>query len=206
MKRESSRSENGLRNIKVSLLVSVITVLASFISRTVFVHYLSAEYLGLNSLFSNILSYLSLTELGIGSAVSFALYKPIKEGDNNKIRVLMSEYQRLYVLVSVIILFLGVLITPFLRFLIKEENRDIPLLEVLFLIYLLNLTMSLVLYCRRTIVICNQKEFILSFISGVFRLIVIAFQIGVLVFTGSYIGYLWSCLPLRLLREYMYVA
>ena len=200
MKRESSRSENGLRNIKVSLLVSVITILASFISRTVFVHHLSAEYLGLNSLFSNILSYLSLTELGIGSAVSFALYKPIKEGDNNKIRALMSEYQRLYVLVSAIIFLLGLLITPFLRSLIKEENRDIPLLEVYFLIYLLNLTMSLVLYCRRTIVICNQKEFILSFISGVFRLIVIAFQIGILVITGSYIGYLLVMLAFTIIE------
>lgn len=190
MDKESSRSKNGIRNIKVSLLLSFITIFASFINKTVFVHHLSTEYLGLNGLFSNILNYLSLSELGIGSAVTFALYKPIKYGDNNKIRALMGEYQKLYMIVSAIIFTLGLLITPFLPYFIKDENRNIPLLKVYFLIYMLNMIMSLMFYCRRTIVLCNQKEYILSFISGVFRLITIAFQIIILVLTGSYLGYL----------------
>ena len=84
MDKKSSRSENSIRNIKVSLLISVITTIAAFVNRTVFVNHLSTDYLGLNSLFSNILTYLSLTELGIGNAITFALYKPVKEGTTKR--------------------------------------------------------------------------------------------------------------------------
>ena len=64
-----------------SVAIRVSTLLLSFASRTVFIYVLGAEYLGLNGLFTNILSFLALSELGLGSAIAFLLYKPIAEND-----------------------------------------------------------------------------------------------------------------------------
>ncbi|WRK52193.1 hypothetical protein SD457_17270 [Coprobacillaceae bacterium CR2/5/TPMF4] len=79
-----SRTENSIKNIVVGIGGQCISLLVGFISRTIFVRCLSAEYLGISGLFTNILSMLSLAELGIGSAIGYALYKPLANNDQKK--------------------------------------------------------------------------------------------------------------------------
>ena len=81
------RTEKSLRNVKYSIIGQSIALIASFIQRTVFIKFLSQDLLGINSLFTNILSILSLAELGIGTSITFYLYKPIYDNNENKFNI-----------------------------------------------------------------------------------------------------------------------
>lgn len=81
---DTSRTEYVKKNILYGYISTVISSVFSIITRTIFVYVLGAEYLGVSGLFSNVLGVLSFTELGIGSAIVFSLYKPIAENDNEK--------------------------------------------------------------------------------------------------------------------------
>lgn len=76
---DTSRTEYVKKNILYGYISTVISSAFSIITRTIFVYVLGAEYLGVSGLFSNVLGVLSFTELGIGSAIVFSLYKPIAE-------------------------------------------------------------------------------------------------------------------------------
>ena len=121
----SFRTRNSIKNIVFSEISYVVILLLQFMNRSVFIHFLPEEYLGMNGLFSNVLSFLSLAELGVGSAINFALYKPLKEGDVEALKSLMSLYRHLYKAVGVIVFILGSILMPFLPLLIKDLNSDI---------------------------------------------------------------------------------
>ena len=89
-----SRTHNSILNIVTGLGGYVINTVLGFLCRIVFIRCLSAEYLGISGLFANILTMLSLAELGIGSAIVFALYKPLAENDESKIASLMRYYAK----------------------------------------------------------------------------------------------------------------
>ena len=84
---EESRTKNTIKNVKTGAIVQIINKLMAFIVRTVFIKMLNSEYLGINGLFTNILTILSFTELGIGTAIIFNMYKPIAIHDNEKLKV-----------------------------------------------------------------------------------------------------------------------
>lgn len=115
-----SRTEYSLINIFTGLLGYVLNSIVGFICRIIFVRTLTADYLGISGLFTNILSMLSLAELGISSAITYALYKPIAENDKNKIASLMKFYQKAYAIIGLLVAIVGLAILPFLNFIIKS--------------------------------------------------------------------------------------
>lgn len=94
--KERSRTKNVMINSSVSLLCQVLNLLLNFLTRTIFIKVLGAEYLGVNGLFTNILTILSFSELGIDNAIIFSLYKPLTQNDNKKISSLMLLYKKAY--------------------------------------------------------------------------------------------------------------
>lgn len=91
---ENTRTKNSVLNMVASVVIKTFTLILSFVSRTVFIYILGAQYLGLNGLFTNILSFLALSELGLGSAIAFLLYKPIAENDIERMKTVMHFYKR----------------------------------------------------------------------------------------------------------------
>ena len=91
---ENSRTRNSVLNMFTSVAIKALTLILSFVSRTVFIYILGAQYLGLNGLFTNILSFLALSELGLGSAIAFLLYKPIAENNVERMKVVMRFYKK----------------------------------------------------------------------------------------------------------------
>ena len=118
---QKSRIIESQYNLIFSLINNFVLTILGFVTRTVFVHSLGSNYLGLNGLFTNVLSLLSLAELGIGSAITFSLYKPIAENDNEKIKSLMRLYKEAYRLVGGIVLVVGVALTPFLKYIVNLD-------------------------------------------------------------------------------------
>ncbi len=156
----TSRSLNSINNAAVSIGSALITFALHFIMRTVFIRTLAAEYLGLGGLFSNILSFLSLAELGVAHAINFALYKPLRNGDTEKINSLMKLYRRFYNVIGVVILVLGFSLAPFLQFLIKDMPEDIPNIRLYYMMYVFNSASSYFFTYKRSLIVCDQKEYI----------------------------------------------
>ena len=103
---------------------------------------LGAEYLGLNSLFTSILQVLSISELGIGSAIVFSMYKPIAEDDKDTLCALLNIYRKIYYCIGTIILILGLLALPYLPHLISGSHPENINIYILYLIFLFNTVVS----------------------------------------------------------------
>ena len=108
-----SRTNNMIRNVSWSFLGQGLGILASFIVRIIFIRVLGSTYLGLDGLFSNILTILSLSELGVGTAITYSLYKPLAEKDKSKLKSLMDLFKKVYTVIGLIIFGIGFGLTPF---------------------------------------------------------------------------------------------
>ena len=89
-----SRTEYSAMNTTVAVISRMTAILMGFVTRVIFTHTLSENYVGINGLFTDILNVLSLTELGAGTAITYALYRPIAEGNIKKQQQLMKLYQK----------------------------------------------------------------------------------------------------------------
>ncbi len=184
-----SRLDNSVRNIRAGTLGLIISYISGFIARKVFVMFLSLEYLGLSGLFANVLTMLSLAELGFGSAISYSLYKPLAFGEKQKIQVLMNLYRKSYRVIGSLVLLLGFAFTPFLHVLMQEVP-DIPHLYLIYCLFVINSGSSYFLGYKRTLLIADQKSYINSIYLYGFQILKHALQIVVLVLTSNYILFL----------------
>ena len=163
--KNESRIAHTSKNMLFSIILYVVRVLLGFVSRTVFIYYLYKEYLGLNSLFSNILTLLSLAEMGFGNAIIFSMYKPIAEKDDEKVKQLLSLYKKFYVIVAAIIAVVGGALTPFITHLVNDAPNVAVNIYIVYLIFLANTVCSYFLSYRRALLITNQRQDIESKIS-----------------------------------------
>ena len=154
-----SRTNNMIRNISFSFLGQGIGILASFIVRIVFIRILGSTYLGLDGLFSNLLTVLSLTELGVGTAITYSLYKPLATKDTEKLKSLMAVFKKVYTVIGLIIFGLGFLLTPFLSFFIKDMP-DIWGLELIYVLYVTNTAVSYFFSYKRNLILADQNRHI----------------------------------------------
>ena len=131
-----SRTKRSIKNVITGFSLKIIGLIFPFIIKTVIIKELGINYLGLNSLFTSILMMLSLSELGIGSALVFNMYKPIANGEKEKVCALLKAYRDIYRIIGIVISVIGILLIPFLPLLIKGGYPKDINIYVLYLIYL----------------------------------------------------------------------
>lgn len=190
MKETSSRIRNTTINSTVAIVSKVLIFILQFICRTVFIRILSTEYLGVNGLFTNILTMLSFAELGIGNAIIFKLYKPIADNDTEKIKTYMKFYQKAYILIGIVILTIGIIIIPFLKYMINDVPEIKENIYLIYILFLANSTISYFFTYKKSIIIGYQKEYITTIINFIIVLIQNIIQIVILLITNNYILYL----------------
>ncbi|MEG1312347.1 MAG: oligosaccharide flippase family protein [Romboutsia sp.] len=183
------RIQNSLKNFTSGLGTMVISNVLAFVARTVFIAILDKSYLGVNGLLTNILSMLSLAELGIGTAINFSLYKPIAEEDDNKIALLMNFYKKAYRYIGIVVFLVGLVLMMFLDFIVKDQG-EVKNLKLIFLIYLINTSYSYFMTHKVTLLNAYQKSYILAPINIIFNIITTIAQIIILIVTKNYIAYL----------------
>ena len=144
-----ARTKNATRNMWMGMINKVVVLVLPFFVRTAFIYSLGSEYLGLNSLFSSILTVLNITELGFSSAVVFSMYEPIAKDDDDRICALLNYYRKIYRIIGTIILAGGIIIMSFLPHLINGECPDELNIYILFFIYLLNTALSYLLFAYK---------------------------------------------------------
>ncbi len=137
------RTKNATKNIIFGIALKIYQIIVPFLMRTAMIYCLGIEYLGLNSLFTSILQVLNMAELGVGSAMIFSMYKPIASDDSEKICKLMNLYKIYYRFIGLAIAIVGVIICPFVPYLIKS---DLPEGMNVYVLYLLNLSATVLSY------------------------------------------------------------
>ena len=183
------RTKKSARNMVVAMAMHLIAMILSFASRTVFAKLLATEYLGLSGLFTNIISVLSLSELGIGNVIIIHLYKPLAENDEEKVCRLMNFYRKAYTLIGVVVIACGVALMPFLDKLVKYDG-SIPYLEFYYLLFVLQAASSYFFAYKRSLLTASQREYICSLVQQVFDAVMKVLQILFLWITRQYVAFL----------------
>ncbi len=181
-----SRTEYSAVNTSAALLSRAVAILMGFVTRLVFTHTLNESYVGINGLFTDILNILSLTELGVGTAITYALYRPIAEKNIEKQQALMRLFQLFYRLTALSVALLGLAVVPFLDVLIKNKP-DVEHLTFIYLLYLANSVFSYLLVYKRTLVEAHQMNYIVLIYQTAFLVLQDVCQIIVLVTTRNFI-------------------
>ena len=153
-----SRKERTLKNGISGIVKYFVKLVLQFILRTLVIYKLGVEFVGLDSLYANIISMLSLTELGMGSALVYSMYKPAAEKDYEKLKSLNNFYRKIYIIISTIVLIIGLGIMPFLEFFINgKPNVDVNI-YIVYVVFLLNTVISYLGANRRALLFVFQRN------------------------------------------------
>ena len=196
---EVGRVAYAEKNILFGYVGQIATAIMSFWLRRVFILHLSETLLGINSTYTNVLSILSMAELGIGTALNFSLYAPVAEGNTEKIKAYMEMYRKAYRVIAAVVAVVGLSFVPFLQYLIKgPEGVSIRELTIYYLIFLFNTVTTYFVSYKYSLVNAEQKNYIQTNIITVTKIITILFQILVLITVGNFLAYLLmdSCIQL----------
>lgn len=186
---DQNRTVSSARNVLTGVMGQVFAFVMSFVGRLVFVHTLGQEYLGISGWFSNILSILSISELGVGTAIVVSLYAPLASGDQDRIRATMKLMRRAYFYVGLAIAGLGLMLLPFLPSLVKEKT-DLVNLNVVYLLFLSQSVFSyLFLSYKGAVFTADQKQYRINLIQCLTSAVTTALQILVLVLWRNYYTY-----------------
>lgn len=184
-----SRTKLVIKNMATNIGGQGIVLLLNFIQRSVFIYFLGKEYLGIQSLFTSIISVLSLADLGITEAIVFALYKPIAEKNEKKIAILMAYYAKAYKIIGMTIGIIGMTLIPFLEYFIKGDIPPINL-EIVYLLYVLNTVISYFCAYKRSILRADQRGYICNIYQYIFQILQAVIQSLLLIVTSNFILYL----------------
>lgn len=183
------RSAKSVRNVITGLGNKLLIMLLAFSTRTIFIRVLGAEYNGVNSLFTNILSVLSLADLGMGNVLMFYLYGALKNKDENAIASLVNLFKKIYTVIIIVVISVGLLLIPFLRFIVKSELDNTKLI-VYYLLYLFNSVSSYFVVYRTTVLSADQKSYIANIVHTIMIVIMYVLQIIYILLFKNFIGYL----------------
>ena len=183
------RIDNIIKNSSFALFAQIITNFFKFVTQVIFVRTLSIEYLGVNGLFSNILTMLSLAELGVGTAILYNMYKPLAQNDQSRIKGLMNFYKETYTKIGIFVLAAGIFLTPFLGVLIKD-TPDIPELKLVYILYVVNNASSYFFVYKQSILIADQKNYVVTKVTIIKNITMSVFQILLLLLTRKFLPYL----------------
>lgn len=198
------RVKQATRNITFGYLGNIVTGILDFVLRTVFIKYLGDALNGVNDLYTNLLTVLSMAELGIGTALNFSLYAPVARKDYEKIKAYMRLYRKAYLTIGGIIAVIGILVAPFLPFLVKvPAGTAIPLRELTlyYFIFLFNTVSTYFVAYKYSLVNAEQKNYLQTNIITVTKLVTVLLQLPVILLTHNFYGYLLTAAVVGLLQK-----
>lgn len=184
-----SRLKSSVKNMSAAMISQIVKQILEFVVRTIFIKTLAVEYLGVNGLFTNLLTYLSLAELGVGSALIYSMYAPMAQKNTQEIKTYMNVYKKIYRAIGVFVIAAGCVLAFCLDFFVTTET-DIPYLKFIFVLYVVKTAASYFLAYKKSIYIVDQKQYIVTNNSIRFEIILAISRILVLILLKNYYIYL----------------
>lgn len=194
------RTDSAIKNIKYMIITYGVMNLLKFLLRMIFVKTLPIGYLGINGLLSNFLAILSISEMGIGTAIVYSLYEPLACKNAKNIIAIMNLFKKTYRFIGFTIFALGLLLMQHLDFWIKDNIVDD--LKWFFLIFLLDDAIGYFFSYKWTLLIADQKQFIYNKYHCYFQTIMIFLQMIFLQLSNSYWSFILIMFIGKLLENY----
>lgn len=196
------RVQSAAKNIIFGQIGNLITQLLGFVLRGIFIAHLGDTLNGINALYTSILSVLSMAEMGIGTALNYSLYKPVAQKDYEKIKSYMLLYKKAYRIIGLVIAVLGLAISPFLPYLVKQpEGITVRDLTLYYFIFLFNTVSSYFVAYKYSLVNAEQKNYIQTNVITITKMITVSLQIIVILTTGNFYLYLLTAAAVELLQK-----
>lgn len=183
------RTQKVAKNVATGLVNKASLMLLAFITKTAFIRFLGAEYNGVSSLYTNILSVLALAELGVGNVLMFYLYVALERKNDEEITALVYEFKKIYNAIIICVLTVGLALVPFLQYLVNSNLKRSELI-IYYLLYLANSVASYFVIYRTTVVRADQSEWILNNVSTVSTVVMYILQLIYLYKFRNFLGYL----------------
>ena len=183
------RTKNSIYNVIGVMVLYFTKIVVTFIGKTVLIRIMGDQYNGLNGLFSNIISMLSIAELGVGSAIIYNLYEPVRNRDLTRIKSIMRFYRKCYHAIAGIVFAIGVCVLPLVKSIVGEVAVD-ESVYVIYLFYLLDSVMSYFLSYKRSIIYVYQKNYIISIFDTLYVASMQLLQVGIILVTHNFLLYL----------------
>lgn len=201
------RIQKAGKNIIFGYLSNLVILLVNFIQRTVFIYVLGRTLSGVNGVYTDVLSVLSLTELGIGTALNYSLYKPVAERNIEKIKSYMRFYKKAYLTIAGVIAVLGIAISPFLKYILKNPgNLTVRELTLYYYLFLFNTVISYFVTYKYSLVNAEQKNYIQTNITTLTKMATATVQIAVLLLFRNFLFYLLAQSVVELLQKIFVTA
>lgn len=189
MNQNNNRTINTKRNLVAGAVSKIFLLGATFIVRTIFIRVLGAEYTGINSLFTNILSFLNLAEMGMGSVFIYELYKPLKNGKQEEVNALVYLFRKIYRGVILAVAIIGIAVIPFLHLIVKSSINN-HLILVYYILYLLDSVSSYFFVYKTMVIEADQKRYITNLVEISCKFFMYVLQSIYLILKKDFIGYL----------------
>ena len=194
------RTTNSIKNGIIAMIMYVVTILIGFVTQKIFINILGNEYLGINSLFTNVISMLSIAELGFGTAIIYNLYKHIAENNREEIKSLIKFYKISYEIIALAVTIIGICIIPFINNIVGEVNIQ-ESLYLIYLLFLIDTVASYLLTYKRSILYANQKTYVINIVHIGYLIFMNLLQMIVLYLTQNFILYLIIKIIFRILEN-----
>lgn len=196
------RVKSAARNIAFGYAGNITTQLLGFVLRTIFIEHLGDTLNGVNDLYTGILSVLSMAELGVGTALNFSLYGPVARKDFEKIKSYMLLYKKAYRIIGLAIGVIGLAISPFLPYLVKQpEGVGVRDLTLYYFIFLFNTVSSYFVAYKYSLVNAEQNNYIQTNIITITKMVTVSLQIVIIIFTGNFYLYLLTAAFVELMQK-----
>jgi len=179
------------RNFTASIVSRIVGMLTGFVGRGIFVRVLSGEYLGLGGFFGNVFSVISLCELGIGSAIAQSLYKPLARNDEYKVSAIIAYYSKVCRVLALVTSAVSLGVVGFLPSLVESKLSAFEV-STAFLLFALHVCVSYILAPKCTLVVCDQRMYVVSVVRSAVGVVSLVLQSAMLVIYGNYLLYLAS--------------
>ena len=184
--------KRSVLNIVVSILFKFLLLISAILVKRLLIQYIGNDINGLNSLYRNIIGFLSVAELGIGTAISFAMYKPIVNRDEKEVAALYILFKKAYIIIGAIIAILGITAMPFLPLLTKEYSSPDVNLYFTFVLMLISVVISYTFSAKVSLINAYKNNYITTAVHSACTLIQYILQGVAIIFTRSFTWFLLS--------------
>ncbi len=195
------RTDKSIRNFKFALIAQFVTIFMSFVTRTCLVRILGIEAVSLNGLFTQVISAISLAEMGVGTAIVYNLYKPLAEGDQEKVSQLMNLFRTAYWIIGAATMIIGIILIPWLPYLITDLTSDISYIRIVYLMFIFQSAVSYLFSYKIALLNADQNGYIYTRIYTTFKLIGTILILIALVISRKYLVFLGANIFLNIVTD-----
>lgn len=198
-KMSETRTQKSLRNAKWGILLQLVTMLTSFVIRTLFMRCLGVALNGLNGLMLEVVAILSMAEMGFGTAIVYHLYKPLAAGDTDAVNRLMGLYRRSYRGIACVLVGIGLLLMPFVPAIVTGVDFSNGYIRAVFGLFIIQTASSYLFSYKRSLFNADQKNYIVTLFSIVFNVLTAVVAVLTLILSRAYIPFLIAQIAMTLL-------